>query len=193
MSKRSQKELRENNELLSSLAPVAAITVLLSYFQYRHLKKMHLTSPQVQRIDDPEGNYPIVIFATLGIVVVVASVYGAAAWTFKGHAAYTPLVALATYGGWLLIKRLLDAQAACLLGVVVNDVTGTLTFPTFFPSLTTVLLAQIVQITREDGNKLHIAGDFGSHTLRFSDKRRRDECIYLLKSQTGAKMPMEFE
>lgn len=52
-------------------------------------------------------------------------------------------------------------------------------------------LAEIAQLTREDGNKLHIAGGFGSYSLRFSDKRRRDKCIYLLKSCTGAKMLAE--
>ncbi len=97
------------------------------------------------------------------------------------------------YAVWLLIKRLLAAQAACLLGVVVDQQAGAITFPTFFPAFKTVPLAEIAQLTREDGNKLHIAGEFGSYSLRFSDKRRRDECIYLLKSRTGAKMLAELE
>ena len=106
MSERSEKEARENADLVALLAPVLAATALLSYFKYRALKKQ---------------------------------------------------------------------------------------FPTFFPALRTVPLAEIAQLTREDGNKLHIAGEFGSYSLRFSDKRRRDECIYLLKSRTGAKMLADLE
>lgn len=59
------------------------------------------------------------------------------------------------------------------------------TFLTFFSALRTVPLAEIAQLTREDGNKLHVAGEFGSYSLRFSNKRRRDQCIYLLKSRTS--------
>ena len=136
---------------------------------------------------------PILVVATLGILLVLSGVYSLATWTFKGHAGYAPVVALAAYAAWLVTKRLLNAQSACLLGVVVDYQAGTLTFPTFHPALTTVELAQVAQMTREDGNKLHIAGEFGSNTLTFSNKRLRDECIYLLKSGTAAKMHAELE
>ena len=92
------------------------------------------------------------------------------------------------WGNWQI-----DTTMAGLLGVVVDYQAGTLTFPTLHPALTTVELAQVAQMTREDGNKLHIAGEFGSNTLTFSNKRLRDECIYLLKSGTGANMPVEME
>ena len=193
MSKRSEKEARNNNELISQLFPVLAVTALLSYFQYRTLKKQYLANPQAKRIDDLMAHTPILVVATLGILLVLSGVYSLATWTFKGHAGYAPVVALAAYAAWLVTKRLLNAQSACLLGVVVDYQAGTLTFPTFHPALTTVELAQVAQMTREDGNKLHIAGEFGSNTLTFSNKRLRDECIYLLKSGTAAKMHAELE
>ena len=193
MSKRSEKEARENADLVALLAPALAATALLSYFQYRALKKQFLSGAQVKRIDDPEAHTPILAVSTIGIVSVLWCVFAFAAWAFRGHAAFIPVVALAVYAAWLLTKRLLAAQAACLLGVVVDQEAGTLAFPTFFPALRTVPLAEIAQLTREDGNKLHIAGAFGSYSLRFSDKRRRDECIYLLKSRTGSKMLAEME
>ena len=193
MSKRSEKEARNNDDLVSQFFPVLAVTALLSYFQYRKLKKQYLANPQAKRIDDLMAHTPILVVATFGIMLVLGGVYSLAMWTFKGHAGYAPVVALAAYAGWLAIKRLLNAQSACLLGVVVDYQAGTLTFPTLHPALTTVELAQVAQMTREDGNKLHIAGEFGSNTLTFSNKRLRDECIYLLKSDTAAKMPAEME
>ena len=193
MSKRSEKEARENADLVALLAPALTVTAMLSYFQYRGFKKQFLSGAQVKRIDDPEAHTPILVVSTLGIVLALWGLFAFAAWTFRGHAAFIPVAALAVYAVWLLINRLLAAQAACLLGVVVDQQAGAITFPTFFPAFKTVPLAEIAQITREDGNKLHIAGEFGSYSLRFSDKRRRDECIYLLKSRTGAKMLAELE
>ena len=193
MSKRSEKEARESADLVTLLAPALAATALLAYFHYRGLKKQFLSGAQVKRIDDLEAHIPILAISTIGIVSVLWCLYAFAMWAFRGHAAFIPVVALAAYAAWLLIKRLLAAQAACLLGVVVDQQAGAITFPTFFPALRTVPLAEIAQLTREDGNKLHIAGEFGSYSLRFSDKRRRDECIYLLKSRPGSKMLTEME
>ena len=193
MSKRSEKEARENADLVALLAPALTVTARLSYFQYRGFKKQFLSGAQVKRIDDPEAHAPILAVSTLGIVLALWGLFAFAAWTFRGHAAFIPVAALSAYTVWLLIKRLLAAQAACLLGVVVDQQAGAITFPTFFPALRTVPLAEIAQLTREDGNKLHIAGEFGSYSLRFSDKRRRDECIHLLKSRTEAKMLAELE
>ena len=193
MSKRSEKEARENADLVALLAPALTVTAMLSYFQYRGFKKQFLSGAQVKRIDDPEAHTPILVVSTLGIVLALWGLFAFAAWAFRGHAAFIPVAALSAYAVWLLINRLLAAQAACLLGVVVDQQAGAITFPTFFPALRTVPLAEIAQLTREDGNKLHIAGEFGSYSLRFSDKRRRDECIYLLKSRTGAKMLTELE
>ena len=193
MSKRSEKEARENADLVALLAPALAATALLSYFQYRALKKQFLSGAQAKRIDDPEAHTPILAISTLGIVFALWGLYAVAVWAFRGHAAFIPVAAVAAYAVWLLIKRLLAAQAACLLGVVIDQEAGTLAFPTFFPALRTVPLEEIARLTREDGNKLHIAGEFGSYSLRFSDKRRRDECIYLLKSRTGSKMLAEME
>jgi hypothetical protein len=193
VSKRSEKEARENADLVALLAPALAATALLSYFQYRALKKQFLSGANVKRIDDPEAHIPILAISTLGIVLVLGGLYAFAVWAFKGHVVFIPAVALSAYAVWLLIKRLLAAQAACLLGVVVDQHAGAITFPTFFPALRTVRLAEVAQLTREDGNKLLLAGEFGSYVLRFSDKRRRDECIHLLRSRSGARMLPDVE
>lgn len=121
MSKRSEKEARQNADLVALLAPALAVTAMLSYFQYRALKKQFLSGAQVKRIDDPEAHTPILAISTLGIVFTLWGFYAFTAWAFRGHAAFIPVAALAVYGVWLLIRRLLAAQAACLLGVVVDQ------------------------------------------------------------------------
>ena len=47
MSKRSEKEARENADLVALLASALAATALLSYFQYRAFKKQVLLGAQV--------------------------------------------------------------------------------------------------------------------------------------------------
>ena len=116
MSKRSEKEARESADLVTLLAPALAATALLAYFHYRGLKKQFLSGAQVKRIDDLEAHIPILAISTIGIVSVLWCLYAFAMWAFRGHAAFIPVVALAAYAAWLLIKRLLAAQAACLLG-----------------------------------------------------------------------------
>ena len=111
MSKRSEKEARENADLVALLAPALAATALLSYFQYRTLKKQFLSGAQVKRIDDLEAHTPILAISTLGIVFALWGLYAFAAWAFRGHAAFIPVAALAVYAVWLLIKRLLAVLA----------------------------------------------------------------------------------
>ena len=65
MFKRSEKEAR-NNKMISQIFPVLVMTALLPYFQYRKLKKQHLTNPQAKRIDDLMAHTPILVAATLG-------------------------------------------------------------------------------------------------------------------------------
>ena len=106
MSKRSEKEARNNDDLVSQFFPVLAVTALLSYFQYRKLKKQYLANPQAKRIDDLMAHTPILVVATFGIMLVLGGVYSLAMWTFKGHAGYAPVIALAAYAGWLAINAM---------------------------------------------------------------------------------------
>jgi hypothetical protein len=66
VSKRSEKEARNNDDLVSQFFPVLAVTALLSYFQYHKLKKQYLTNPQAKRIDDLMAHTPILVVATFG-------------------------------------------------------------------------------------------------------------------------------
>ena len=124
-----RQQARENADLVAQLAPALAATALLSYFQYRALKKRFLLGAHVKRIDDLEAHTPILAVSTLGIVLALWGLFAFAAWTFRGHAAFIPVAALSAYTVWLLIKRLLAAQAACLLGVVPRQDLKAITLP----------------------------------------------------------------
>jgi len=114
VSKRSEKEARNNDDLVSQFFPVLAVTALLSYFQYRKLKKQYLANPQAKRIDDLMAHTPILVVATFGIMLVLGGVYSLAMWTFKGHAA-TPQWSpwLPTPGGWPSSGCSMPSRLAC--------------------------------------------------------------------------------
>lgn len=58
-----------------------------------------------------------------------------------------------------------------------------------------VRLSEIGRITRKAGADLYIHGSFGSRRITFTNKQKRDECIYAITSsgRTAATVPVEFE
>ncbi len=54
-------------------------------------------------------------------------------------------------------------------------------------------LAQIRTLTRQAGTQLHIHGDFGSRSVRFSNKQKRDEYLSALLQHTRSRMNREIE
>lgn len=48
-----------------------------------------------------------------------------------------------------------------------------------------VEIDKIERITRQAGKRLFMIGKFGSHRITFTDKGKRNECIYWLTSFEG--------
>lgn len=63
------------------------------------------------------------------------------------------------------------------------------------PKVDIVCLSEIGQITRKRGDDLYLLGSFGSRRITFTNKQKRDECIYAIQhsGRTSAKVPIEFE
>lgn len=63
------------------------------------------------------------------------------------------------------------------------------------PKIDEIRLSDIGRITRKHGADLYIHGSFGSRRITFTNKQKRDECIYAITSSgmTAAKVAMEFE
>jgi hypothetical protein len=55
-------------------------------------------------------------------------------------------------------------------------------------------LSDIGRITRKIGYDLYLSGSFGSRRITFTNKQKRDECIYAIQNsgRTSAKVPVEF-
>ena len=62
------------------------------------------------------------------------------------------------------------------------------------PRMDEVRLSDIGRITRKFGWDLYILGSFGSRRITFTNKQKRDECIYAIQKsgRTSAKVPIEF-
>jgi len=63
------------------------------------------------------------------------------------------------------------------------------------PKMDEVRLSEIGRITRKHGADLYIHGSFGSRRITFTNKQKRDECIFAIQESglTSAKVPVEFE
>lgn len=70
-----------------------------------------------------------------------------------------------------------------------------LKFITDLPKFDMVPLSAIYRITRKSGKHLYLVGDFGSRRISFTNKQKRDECIFSITSSgmTSAKVFSEFE
>jgi hypothetical protein len=63
------------------------------------------------------------------------------------------------------------------------------------PKVDEVPLSGIGRITRRHGADIYLLGTFGSRRITFTNKQKRDECIFAITSSgcTKAKVAMEFE
>ena len=70
-----------------------------------------------------------------------------------------------------------------------------LRFITDLPRLDEVHLSEIGRITRKRGDDLFLLGVFGSRRITFTNKQKRDECIFAIQNsgRTSAHVPVEFE
>ena len=70
-----------------------------------------------------------------------------------------------------------------------------LRFISDLPRLDEVRLSEIGRITRKRGDDLFLLGVFGSRRITFSNKQKRDECIFAIQNsgRTSAHVPVEFE
>ncbi len=57
-----------------------------------------------------------------------------------------------------------------------------------FGALEALALSRVARLTRQSGTRLYLHGDFGSRTLRFSTKQRRDEVIYAIETAVGRRL-----
>ena len=185
---------KQNDELLMYAA--AALLMVLALFHYFRLRQKYLSNENAHQIFDFKAMLPKLLTIGSGLLVTIILMA-----QLKGYSEvlFWLTLPLCIYAGNLAAK----AQAYMLLGVVIDYNTGIVHFPPnlerlglfdylkvipvlkVWTDLDTVDITQIERITRQAGKSLFMIGKFGSRRITFTDKGKRDECIYWLTSFEG--------
>lgn len=171
---------------------------------YGHLATTYLT-PTARRINDIYLLWPAVkkCFwwnAVWFVVIIVALSNNIDKWAL--YAMMAGLVwfnivmvrwATITYFGCIVdpkTDRIYFRQDQSNYGIV-----DYITFKWFrdLDKIDSVAISEIGRVSRQHWETLYIAGDFGSRTIWFSNKQKRDECLYAIQNSGRAKMMHEFE
>ena len=185
---------KQNDELL--MYGAAALLMVLALFHYFRLRQKYLSNENAHQIFDFKAMLPKLLTIGSGLLVTIILMV-----QLKGYSEvlFWLTLPLCIYAGNLAAK----AQAYMLLGVVIDYNTGIVHFPPnlerlglfdylkvipvlkVWTDLDTVDIPQIERITRQAGKSLFMIGKFGSRRITFTDKGKRDECIYWLTSFEG--------
>jgi hypothetical protein len=175
----------------------AAVLLIFSVFHYFRLRQKYLTNENAHQIFDFKAMLPQL--ATIGALLLMT------VWMLLALLAHNAILfwlalPLCVYAANLAVK----AQAYMLLGVVIDYNTGIVHFPPnlerlglfdylkvipvlkVWTALDSVEIDKIERITRQAGKSLFMIGTFGSRRITFTDKGKRDECIYWLTSFEGS-------
>ncbi len=201
--------------VLGLLALIICGVLVIPYYIY--LKSTY-ASPNARRINDfgSFSSSAIVAVLVLGFPTLLAGVVASNVSTAADAHSLGPLhfsfamVVFVLYA-WVLIF-VSEWLAAVHLGTIVDsdkdriifrvdqesyDLVDylTLRFVRDLPKLDKILISAINRITRQSGLHVYLLGDFGSRRISFSNKQKRDECIYAITSSglTKAKVFHEFE
>jgi hypothetical protein len=218
-----KKKKEQNNDggfaiayvILGLMALIVCGILVIPYYIW--LKSTYV-SPSARRIND-FGSFSssaliavlVLGFPTLLAGIVASNVSTAADAHSLGllHFSFA-MVAFVLYA-WVLIF-VSEWLAAVHLGTIVDSDKNriifrvdqesydlvdyvTLRFVRDLPKLDEIPISAIDRITRQSGLHLYLLGDFGSRRISFSNKQKRDECIYAITSSglTKAKVFHEFE
>lgn len=178
--------------------------LLFSFIRYKQLNKIYPETLHSQRVFDT-GNLTK-SFAVGGLHVVLTFFFMAFALGKSPYILAPTILAIAIYLGYKIAR----SASSNYFGVYIDRENDRAVFPkdlgilsasemiklkfiTELGEMDEVPLSQIKRITRQAGNSLFIHGRFGSRSLSYSDKQKRDECISAIKDACAASMPIEFE
>lgn len=205
MSQNHSKDQKETAEMVIFILMVvcAVLTPLAAIVAWRHYKKLmseYQTDGAVIRVHEAgrdaltmgfknclEATFPFVLLALCS-----GSEYKDSAW-------FLPIMVILAVLS-LIWFYVMSKKAGCMMvGVLIYPQTNTIVIPR--DSLTNTAMADlfalkwvrdmytmeaidlnaIEKITRESGKKFFIHGDFGTRGIYFSNKQKRDECIYAIE------------
>ena len=162
-------------------------------WHYLRLKSRYLRSKGVRRVVDI-WNLGAPFYSFVALVLMTYLLPPIVARQFSQTLAYL-IYPVALYIGIKLAQR----SASCYFGAAVIPETGTVVFPEdmagygiedyiklkFIRNLARmdeVELAEIEKISRQAGKRLYLHGPFGSRGISFTNKQKRDECIFAIQA-----------
>ena len=190
----AKKQNQGGGELVLMAIGVIFIPLVATFglWHYLRLKSRYLKSKGVRRVVDIWNlGAPFYSFAALilGTYMINGMLYG------KPPGFRFIALALALY----IAIKLAQRSASCYFGAAVIPETGTVVFPEDMAgygiedyiklkfirnlaSMDEVELGEIEKISRQAGKRLYLHGPFGSRGISFTNKQKRDECIFAIQA-----------
>lgn len=190
----SKKQNQGGGELVLMAIGIIFIPLVATFglWHYLRLKSRYLKSKGVRRVVDIWNlGAPFYSFAALilGTYMINAMLYDKP----PGFRFIALTIAL-----YIAIK-LAQRSASCYFGAAVIPETGTVVFPEDMAgygiedyiklkfirnlaSMDEVELGEIEKISRQAGKRLYLHGPFGSRGISFTNKQKRDECIFAIQA-----------
>ncbi len=161
-------------------------------WHYLRLKSRYLKSKGVRRVVDV-WNLGAPFYSFVALILGTYIISGMLNGKPPGFRFVTLAIAL-----YIAIK-LAQRSASCYFGAAVIPETATVVFPEdmagygiedyiklkFIRNLACmdeVELAEIEKISRQAGKRLYLHGPFGSRGISFTNKQKRDECIFAIQA-----------
>jgi hypothetical protein len=216
-SSTAEEDLIEKISTVIGTVAIVVIGILVIPY-YLLLKAKYASGVEARRINDYDQ---FSMLSSMAIVPIGGGCFilGYAAMLVLDPGSYEISPAVAYLGAsylfcvWAYLMYINAAWLAAVhLGVVVNCKEDTLTFRfdqesydliDYFkmrnifdlPRIDIIQISAIRRITRQRGIHVYLIGDFGSRRITFSNKQKRDECIFAITSCTKAtaKVFSEFE
>ncbi len=196
----AQKKNEGGAELALMAIGIVFIPLVATFglWHYMKLKRKYLKYKGVRRVVDvwnlgaPFYSFVSLVFCTYMIPPMVA-------------ARISEIVAYALYPVALYIGiKLAQRAASCYFGAAIIPETGTVVFPedmagygigdyialrfiTNLAKMDEIELDEIEKISRQAGKRLYIHGPFGSRSISFTNKQKRDECIFAIQAVSKKK------
>ncbi|MGP5480678.1 hypothetical protein [Pseudomonas helleri] len=202
------KKQGESAEGLMSLIGFVALLPLMaiSISYYYSLKGRYPEDEDTQRVFDVRLITKYFVIAGL-IAFITWNIAAKQLFTLQP---LTPIYAIIVICALYLLIKLAMAISANYFGILVDTKQDRIIMPKDMNNysivdyvqlkfirelgqMEEVHLSQIKRITRQGGTALFIHGKFGSRSIKFSIKQKRDECMSAIQEGSSASLNIEFE
>lgn len=204
MAKKQGESAEGLMSLIGFIALLPLMAISISY--YYNLKG---------RYPEDEGTQRVFDVRLVTKYFVIAGLIAFLTWNITAKQLFilqplTPLYAAIAISALYLLIKLAMAISSNYFGVVIDTKQDRIILPKDMNNYSVsdyiqlkfirelgrmeeVRLSQIKRITRQGGTALFIHGNFGSRSIKFSIKQKRDECMSAIQEGCSASLNIEFE